>query len=212
VGNGFAFDPDAWGANAGISLSSSENCFVERNLIVGNKEGISLREQKRSTRRLGSRTSEEIWNKGHIVRNNVLAYNQDAQVWGWFDIDDERHWPESMQRQLQIEDAEVDSDTSERRKRLSLEDLKLAFENNLYCPGAGQGLFIWGTKWKRSQNFDSLDEVQKILGLEKGSFIGEFKASNISGLDFSIRPNSVAITQGCYPKGTVPGVTLGSSE
>ena len=209
VGNGFAFDPDAWGANAGISLSSSENCIVERNLLVGNKEGISLREQKRSTRRLGSRTSEEIWNKGHIVRNNVLAYNQDAQVWGWFDIDDERHWPESMQKQHRAEQADDDADNTERTKKFSLEDLRLTFEDNLYCPGPGRELFIWGARWKRSQHFDSLDDIQKILGLEKNSFVGKFNAANISGLDLRVKPNSAALTRGCYPKGEVPRVILG---
>jgi len=212
VGNGFAFDPDAWGANAGISLSSSENCIVERNLLVGNKEGLSLREQKRSTRKLGSRTSEEIWNRGHIVRNNVLAYNQDAQVWGWFDIDDERHWPESMQKQHRAEQADIEGDSFERSKRLSLEDLRLTFENNLYCPGPGRELFIWGAKWKRSQHFKSLDDVQKILCLEKGSFVGKFKAANISGLDFRVEPNSAALTQSRYPKGEVPRVRLGISR
>jgi len=49
VGNGFAFTPGAWGAAAGISISSSPGCTIERNLILGNKEGFNFREQQRST-------------------------------------------------------------------------------------------------------------------------------------------------------------------
>ena len=52
VGNGFAFTPGAWGATAGISLSSSPGCTIERNLILGNKEGFNFREQSRSTPRI----------------------------------------------------------------------------------------------------------------------------------------------------------------
>ncbi len=49
VGNGFAATAGAWGAQAGISLSSSPGCVIERNLIVGNREGFNFREQNRST-------------------------------------------------------------------------------------------------------------------------------------------------------------------
>ena len=42
VGNGFAETPGAWGAEAGIVLSSSPGCVIERNLLVGNKEGFRL--------------------------------------------------------------------------------------------------------------------------------------------------------------------------
>ena len=32
-----------------------------------------------------------IWNRDHIVRNNIFAYNESAQVHGWFDARDARH-------------------------------------------------------------------------------------------------------------------------
>ena len=34
-----------------------------------------------------------MWNHDEVIRHNVFAYNRDAQVWGWFDREDERHWP-----------------------------------------------------------------------------------------------------------------------
>jgi len=130
VRNGLADTSGAWGSNAGISISSSPNCLIERNLLIGNKEGFSFREQTRSTPRIDDRKSEPVWNHDHIIRNNVIALNRDAQTWGWFDIQDNRHWP------AQSGDGEADG--------LSLEKLALTLRDNLYFAGPGAELFNWG--------------------------------------------------------------------
>ena len=195
VDNGFAFTPGAWGAAAGISLSSSPFCVIERNLILGNKEGFNFREQTRSTPRIDNKKSEPVWNHDEIVRNNVFAWNRDAQVWGWFDVPDERHWPKSMQ--------------TSQATSLSLEDLKLTFESNLYSPGPGQDLFNWGVTWKKNKRYDSLDEVQKELSLAKGCKVAEFRTQDYSSLDLRVPPDSPAMIMGCYPQGPIPSVRLG---
>jgi hypothetical protein len=200
VGNGFAFGPGAWGANAGISLSSSPQCVIERNLLVGNLEGFNFREQTRTTPRL-DRPQELVWNADQIVRHNVLAYNQAAQVWGWFDINDERHWPRALQTKP------TPSGTNGRG--LSLEDLHLNLTHNLYCPGPGQGLFNWGVTWKRCERYSDLDTVRTQLGLAQDSRVDAFPAANIAGLDMRLPPNSPAMLMQCYPHGPVPGVRLG---
>ena len=195
VGNGFAFSPGAWGASAGISISSSPDCLIERNLLIGNKEGFSFREQKRSTPLIDG-GSQAVWNHDEIVRNNVLAYNRDAQVWGWFDIDDQRHWPKPMQ-----EGPPAD---------LSLEDLKLTFENNLYCPAIGQGLFNWGVTWKKNKKYPDLDMVRRDLGLEHGSEAADVAIKDFRKLDLRVPADSPAIRMQCYPQGEVFGVKLGT--
>ena len=195
VGNGLADTPSAWGANAGISISSSPNCLVERNLLVGNKEGFSFREQNRSTPRIDNRKSEPVWNHDNIVRNNVIALNRDAQTWGWFDIADDRHWPSESS----------DSDADE----LSLEKLKLILTGNVYFAGPGAELFNWGVTWKKNKRYQSLEQVQKELGLEQGSRVVEFTVSNFSALDFSVPTDSPVVKMRCYPQGTIPGVQLG---
>jgi len=215
VGNGFAFTPGAWGAAAGISLSSSPFCTIERNLILGNKEGFNFREQARSTPRIDSRKSEPVWNHDEIVRNNVLAWNRDAQVWGWFDVADERHWPKSMQTNaLVVTPSGVSSDalTGTLQTHLSLEDLKLTFEGNLYSPGPGQGLFNWGVTWKKNKRYESLDAVQKELSLDEGSRVAEFHVKNYSAIDLRVPPDSPAVMMDCYPHGSVPGVQLGTQQ
>lgn len=200
VGNGFAQTPGAWGANGGISLSSSSQCLIERNLLVGNLEGFNFREQKRATPRIDG-ADEAVWNADNVIRHNALAYNREAQVWGWFDISDERHWPRTLQTPPD------QSDTSD--KGLSLEDLKLSLSGNLYCPGPGQGLFNWGVTWKRHKKFPDLETVRTELGLAQNSIVARFPAANIAGLDMRIPDNCPTLLKACYPRGPVPGVRLG---
>jgi hypothetical protein len=52
TGNGLTAIPQAWGIAAGVSISSSPDCVIERNLLVGNKEGVAFREQDRTTPRI----------------------------------------------------------------------------------------------------------------------------------------------------------------
>jgi hypothetical protein len=198
VGNGLAGTRSAWGANAGISISSSPNCVVERNLLIGNKEGFSLREQIRSTPRIANRKSEPVWNHDHIIRNNVIAYNRDAQTWGWFDISDNRHWP------TQFDKRNADG--------LSLEKLALILKDNLYFAGPGADLFHWGVTWKKHKIYEDLGQVQEELGLEQGSRVTEFKMNDFSALDFRVSPDSPAVIMQCYPQGNIPGVQLGILE
>ena len=230
VGNGFAFTPGAWGAAAGISISSSPGCTVERNLILGNKEGFNFREQSRSTPRIEVKKSEPVWNHDEIVRNNVFAWNRDAQVWGWFDVPDERHWPKSVQTDAlvvtpsgvfvsrasrpriagRMPATQTNALTGTLPTGLSLEDLKLTFENNLYRPAPGQGLFHWGVTWKKHSKYESLDAVQRELSLAQNDRVAEFPVADYAALDLRVPADSPAVKMDCYPRGPVPGVLLGA--
>jgi parallel beta-helix repeat protein len=198
VGNGFASTPGAWGASAGISISSSSNCLIERNLLIGNKEGFNFREQTRSTPRIDGHESELIWNHDHTIRNNVIAYNRDAQTWGWFDIADNRHWPAK--------------DGKAEPGGLTLEKLALGLRDNLYSTGPGQGLFNWGVTWQEHKKYRQLDEVRDALNLEQESRSAEFTFKDFSGLDLRVPADSPALTMRCYPQGEVSGVRLGTLE
>jgi len=198
VGNGLAGTSGAWGANAGISISSSPDCIIERNLLIGNKEGFSFREQDRSTPRIGDRKSVPVWNHDNIVRNNVIALNRDAQTWGWFDISDGRHWPAGG------------SDGS--ANELSLEKLKLTLKENLYFAGPGAELFNWGVTWRKNKRYQSLEQVRQELGLEQGSKYAELGFNDFSALDFRVSADSPAVRMKCYPQGTIPCVQLGILE
>lgn len=49
---------------------------------------------------------------------------------------------------------------------LSLEDLKLTFQGNIYSLEASQPFFIWGANWKRKQEFKDLPSLTQVLGFE----------------------------------------------
>lgn len=220
IGNGMAGSAGAWGAASGVSLSSSPNCVVERNLIIGNKEGFNFREQGRRTPRIGQKEGAPevwVWNHDQTIRNNVLAFNRDAQTWGWFDVDDERHWPAAMQqKKSEGGQAATDiardynaKDKSGEPSGLSLETLHLVFANNLYAAQDGQGIFNWGVTWKRHKMYGTPDAVRRELKLEQGSVLASFVFNDYLTRDFRVPPDSPALRMNCYPRGEVPGARLG---
>jgi hypothetical protein len=219
VGNGFNETPGSWGAAAGISLSSSPDGVIERNLLVGNREGFNFREQGRKTPRIDDKSERWIWNHDHVIRNNVLAYNRDAQTWGWFDISDGRHWPAALQEPGEKEKGRAAQDLAADYQAkdaagaptgLSLEKLKITFAGNLYAAQPWQGLFHWGVPWKRHKTYARLEDAQSELKLEAGSRAAEFRFEDYLTRDFRVPADSPALKMGCYPTGDVPGVRLGA--
>jgi hypothetical protein len=221
VGNGFADSPGAWGAQAAISLSNSPNCVVERNLIVGNREGFNFREQGRTTPTIAAPGTEvPVWNHDQVIRNNVLAYNRDAQTWAWFDVPDERHWPPALQQkpadlkqgEPKAESGKMDLDGNGWPVNLTLDRMNLTLAGNLYDAAPGQALFRWGCTWRHNKSYETLAEVSRELGLEQGSRAASFVFADYLTRDFRVPPGSPAISMKCYPQGDVPGVRLGIVE
>lgn len=186
TGNGFEAGKGAWGASAGISISSSPDCRVERNLIVSNKEGLAYREQERKTPRIGGMDGVEVAvsNVGHVVRNNVIAYNRDAQLAGWFDVEDGRHWPPELAK------------------------LKLEHGENVYFAAPGQGVVQWGPTWAKHKRYGTLADAQKELPLDVASHWMSPPFADPAARDFRI-PGGDGPTAKAYPRGEIPGVTLG---
>ncbi len=218
VGNGFNETPGAWGAASAISLSSSPDCIIERNLMVGNREGFNFREQNRKTPLIEDKKERWIWNHNQLIRHNVMALNRDAQVWGWFDIDDNRAWRGVLQGDMEKQKGKTPQnlsadylakDTTGAPVGLTLEKLELTFENNLYSVQPWQGLFHWGAAWRRHKKYVTLADVQEELKLERGSQTADFIVEDYLARDFRVPAESAAMKMGCYPNGEVPGVRLG---
>lgn len=223
LGNGLSSGPGAWGAAAGIAISSSPGCIIERNLLVGNKEGFAFREQRRTTPKIDDLTGAPevpIWNHDETIRNNTFAYNRDAAVWGWFDVNDERHWPAMMQEkkpdntQAAQDIARIygAKDDKGQPVGLSLEKLNIKFENNLYAAADNQGVFNWGVQWKRNKKYTNLEDARRELGFEQSGLLAPFEFPNYLTRNFVIPAGSPAFKQRAYPRGPVPGVELGVLE
>lgn len=225
VGNGFASTTGAWGAQAGISLSSSPGCVVERNLIAGNREGFNFREQTRTTPTIEDRAERPVWNHDEIIRHNLIVLNRDAQVWGWFAVDDLRHWPAGREARSTRPNAGAASANQEdiagayaaktdqgQPRDLTLERLRLRFENNIYFAAPGQGWFKWGPTWARHKNYASVSEFQSDLSIDANSRVLDPGFADVRRLDFRLRAEASAQFKECYPRGPVPGVELGAAS
>ncbi|MHB1458067.1 MAG: right-handed parallel beta-helix repeat-containing protein [Armatimonadota bacterium] len=217
IGNGFSGGYGSWGVNGGINLSSSPNCIIERNLIIGNAEGINFREQLRVTPTIDDEKHEiPIWNHDQKIRRNVLALNS-VQTWGWFAVGDGRHWPRSMRKGTQsdmkpTQDFAADYIAKDKNGQpigLSLEDLKLDMRDNLYYAAPGQKLVNWGPSWEDHKEYVDLDTLRKELVLEQRSLTGNPGFVDSTSRDFRVHADSPAVSMGCYPKGDVPEVKLG---
>lgn len=217
AGNGFAPTAGAWGAQAGISLSSSPYCVIERNLIVANREGFNFREQLRATPTIEDRRNRPVWNHDQLIRNNLIVRNRDAQVWGWFDVKDNRHWPANAANQTAAIGAKpgdiaaaYESKTGEGQPQgLTLEQLRLRFEGNVFFAAPGQGWFKWGPTWARHKSYASLEEFQADLGIAPANHVFDVGFAALMQLDFRLPAETFARVKPCYPQGSVPGVTLG---
>jgi hypothetical protein len=191
---------------------------IERNLIVGNREGFNFREQGRKTPLIDDEKERWIWNHDERISNNVFALNRDAQVWGWFDIDDGRHWPAALQIAAEKEKGKAARDLAagyQARDKvgapsgLTLETLKITFDNNLYDARTWQGLFHWGAEWKRHKQYANLGELRAELKFERAGLAVDFNVKNPWARDFRVPSDSPALKARCYPIGDIPGVKLG---
>jgi hypothetical protein len=221
VGNGFAQTAGSWGAQAGIVLSSSPGCVVERNLVLGNREGFNFREQLRTTATIKDSKEQPVWNHDEIIRRNIFAYNRDAQVWGWFDVKDNRHWPANPPRgasnggattapvTARATDNSALKSPSAQPEGLTLEKLRLQFDENVYFAAPGQGGFNWGVSWARHKRYPTLADFQANLGIDAASVVLDPGFAGVAAWDYRLRSDRMAQLKERYPKGPLPGVTLG---
>ena len=218
IKNGFATTPGAWGAQAGISLSSSPGCVIERNIIAANREGFNFREQTRETPLIEDGKAHAIWNHDQFIRHNIIAFNRDAQIWGWFDVKDNRHWPAGDTAAPRESNTAKTGDIAERYsaksnqgqpRNLSLQKLNFRFESNAYAANPGQGRFNWGVTWARHQRYSTLEEFQSALRIDRNSATISIPFADLTRSDFRIPRDAEPLLKAAYPKGTVPGVALG---
>ena len=221
VGNGFAPNPGGWGAQAGISLSSSPDCVIERNLIYGNREGFNFREQARTTPRIGNNSEVPVWNHDQLIQRNLIACNRDAQIWGWFDVKDNRHWPDGKAAEIKSAEASAGTKPGDIAAAygaknneaspggLTLEKLRLRFSENVYFAVPGQKWFEWGVTWGKHESYSSLTEFQAGLGIDARSRALDPGFADPLAHDYRLSSEMMPQLERNYPRGPIPDVLLG---
>jgi hypothetical protein len=182
---------------------------IERNLIVGNREGFNFREQTRTTPRIGDPKEVPVWNHDELVRHNIIVLNRDAQIWGWFDIKDNRHWPAAARKEVNSATVARSAEQAAQSQALTLEQLRLRFQANVYFAAPGQGWFEWGVTWGRHTSYPNLAEFAGELGIDEGSQAIDLGFSNLVARDYRITQETMNRVQENYPHGPVPDVILG---
>ncbi len=225
IGNGLSTSPGDWGANGGITLSSSPGCVVERNILINNVDGFQFREQIRETPEIiGSGSGVfgndvPVWNHDQIIRNNIMSSNRRTQAKGWFDVTDGRHWTDSIRAELPEDErissanaewASVYQDSTNEPVDVTLGMLNLDIDNNYYWSAtASQNIFQWGTDWNYNIKYNDLEVLSKELNFEKNGIIFNPEFTNWQKLDLRVLEDSPLLANDVYPQGEVPRVTLG---
>lgn len=167
----------AWG-NGGITLSSSENCVIEHNTLVGNRDGIDFREQNRSTPRIDG-GEQRILNKDHLIQNNVIAYSQAYNLGFWIDMTFFGPHPAGHDQRDPI---------SEDPKTLNF-----TFKNNVLFGHRGQVNYLYGCSWRpRSKTANSADEFTAISGIADSSRVADPRFVDLTAGDFRLLADSPA--------------------
>jgi len=154
--------------------------------------------------------------RGGVYRERVIVKTSGI----WFDVKDNRHWPASSAPTNQPATAATvkptdiagayGAETSEGQPQgLTLEKLRLRFEDNVYFAAPGQGWFTWGPTWARHKTCASLREFRSDLGIDVNGQSLDPGFADMLQLDFRLRAETMALVKESYPQGPVPGVMLG---
>jgi hypothetical protein len=182
VRNGLKKEPISWMA-AGILLGEAMRCVVERNISVGNRQGIEVRQQRvRPTFPRGHGEGQKCYSEGHVFRNNIAAFNLQYQFAMYGD-----NAFFGAKRETSLSDLEL-MDPDKRGWRA---------ENNLYFAAPGQGLILWGAGWlPKHKEFLDLKAYEAEHHLEQGSMVADPLFVNWEAGDFKLKPGSPAVKLG----------------
>lgn len=171
----------AWGFG-GITLSSSEDCVLENNTLVGNRDGITFREQNRTTPRIDG-GEHRILNKNHLIRSNIIACSQAYNVGLWMDTTFFGPHPRGHDKNDPIfEDPKT---------------LNFRFENNLLFPLAGRPNYLYGCAWRsKSKTAVTSMDFTAASGIADSSRAADPQFVDLSGRDFRLSPESPAVKMG----------------
>ncbi|MCW3099272.1 MAG: hypothetical protein JWL77_4890 [Chthonomonadaceae bacterium] len=174
-----------WG-EAGITLSSSEDCVIDHNTLVGNRDGIAFREQNRTTPRIdGPENTPEvrILNNNHLIRDNIVAYSQAYNVALWMDTTFFGSHPSGGDKNSPIfEDPKTQN---------------IRFANNLLWPLPGRPNYLYGVPWRpKSKQAKTAAEFMAASGIGDTSQVADPQFEDVQGGDYALKPGAPATKMG----------------
>ncbi len=180
-----------WGA-AGIMLGESENCVLAFNTCVGNKDGITFREQ--GPRPLPTPDFGEIpyHIRNNVVVGNVLANNRGYALGLWYDNGFFGPHPSEKDKYPTAADFDKYQKTISDRVYDPMKQ-GLTFDRNLVFGPADKPLFLYGVEWRdKHRTFTTLADWTRATGFDAGSRQADPQFVNAAQGNYRFRPDSPA--------------------
>ncbi len=137
-------------SSGGIVLAESQNCLIAFNTCVGNRDGISLREQGPRAIRTREGTTIDYHNVGHVIARNLVKSNRDHALGLWWDND-------------------FFADKQDSKPKYDPRQQNLTISGNRY-EDTGAKPVLYGAPWlAKSRVFDSIEAFAKETGFENDS-------------------------------------------
>ena len=166
-------DPGSW-SSGGIHLGESMNCFVGWNTCVGNRDGITFREQGPRVEVTPDYGDVPYRNTGDVVVSNICADNANFQLGFWSDNfffgphpneKDQYKDEEAWQRHVQTIPADRLYDPPK---------MGLTIDRNVYSKTGKAVELLYGVPWRpRHQVFNDPAELAKVSGFDARSRVGD---------------------------------------
>lgn len=194
VGNGVGVVGKAgegdW-ATGGILLAESEDCLVTHNTCVGNKDGITFREQ--GPRPLDTPDGNISYHDTRdVVTDNICAFNHGYQIGLWYDNSFFGRHPGDMAK-YPTEAAYTEAMSANPDKVFDPTKQNLTIDRNLYWQTPGKPVALYGVPWRvRHQEFTRLPNFAQVTGFDAHSQVAAPAFVNAAGGDYRLKPTTSA--------------------
>jgi len=192
----------------GLTLAESRNCIVANNLLVGNLDGLNLREQGPRYLDTPDLGKVPFLNVNHVIVNNVSALNRNYQLGLWFDTAFFGRHPGDM-KQYQTEEAFEAAIKREQPDRW-FDELKqgMTIDRNWYYAAPGQKLVLYGVPWRvRHREFADLPAFAEATGFEAHGRVADPGLTQVGEGMWLLPQGSAAFREGAGPRQPIVGVT-----
>lgn len=196
VGNGIGAvgKGNDW-SDGGLTLAESENCQIVDNTCVGNKDGITFREQGPRPLDTSDAGTIAYHDTGDVVTGNLCAFNQGYQLGLWYDNGFFGRHPSEMTKYPT--EAAYDAYLKTVPDRVYDPTTQgLTIRHNLYWTDTKQPLILYGVPWRaKHQEFPTLAAFTTVTGFGKGSVFADPQFVNAAQGDYRVKSGSPAKKQ-----------------
>lgn len=184
-------------SEGGIVLAESENCRVTNNTCVGNKDGLSFREQ--GPRPLDTDSGNiPFHDTGDVITDNIGAFNQGYQLGLWYDNGFFGRHPAETKK-YPTEEAYSDYLKTIPDKVYDPTQQGHTIDHNVYFAAPGQNLILYGVPWRvRHQEFAQLAAFSAKTNFDAHSRVADPLFVNRTADDYRLKPGSPAKTAGWH--------------